>query len=364
MRYALILAGGSGVRLWPMSRTNQPKQLIPFIAGRSLLQIAADRLQGLVAPENCYICAAESQREMILAGLPGWPAERFLGEPVGRDTLNAVAFSAEVIAKQDPEAAIAVFTADHLIEPVEEFQRIVESAFELVLTHPNMLVTFGIEPTHPATGYGYLELGEPISGAARRVCCFREKPDVETAREWVAHGPRHFLWNSGMFVWRAATLLECVRRYQPGISAALSGVGAAWGTPQQSAVLNAVYPTLEKISVDYAVMEPASHDAAVEVAAVPMPLHWIDVGSWPMFAKTCPADENGNSVAAARAAFLRSSNNVVASSDPSHLVALVGCEGLVVIHTPDATLVCTAEQAESIKQLHQSLGERFGPEFL
>ena len=269
-----------------------------------------------------------------------------------------------MIFRRDPDAVISVFTADHLIEPVEEFQRIVESAYELVYSNPNLLVTFGIEPTHPATGYGYLELAGAISGPARRVCCFREKPDLDTARQWVEAGPQHYLWNSGMFVWRASTLLDCVRRYQPEISAALARVGAAWATPQRDAVLNDEYPRLKKISVDYAVMEPASRDTAVAVAAVPMPLNWIDVGSWPMFAKTCQTDEHGNAVAATRAAFLRSSQNVVASSDPNHLVALVGCEGLVVIHTPDATLVCRAEEAESIKQLHKGLGERFGPEFL
>jgi mannose-1-phosphate guanylyltransferase len=363
MRYALILAGGSGVRLWPMSRATMPKQLIPFIKGRSLLQVAADRLDGLVPTAQRYVCAASKQRDLIVAGLDGWTNKRFLGEPVGRDTLNAVGFSAAVIAREDPDAVIAVFTADHLIEPVEQFQQIVAQGFALVEQKPNTLVTFGIAPTGAATGYGYLELGDVLSGNARVVRQFHEKPDSETANKYFNAGPESYLWNSGMFVWRASTLLDCIRRYTPENYTGIMKIADAWDSPERDAVLTEVYTTLKKVSVDYAVMEPASRDAAVRVAAVPMPLDWLDVGSWPTFAKTCTTDAQNNAIAAERALLQQTTNTLVASSDPKHLIATIGCENLIIIHTPDATLVCRADNAEAVKELHRQIGERFGPEY-
>jgi mannose-1-phosphate guanylyltransferase len=290
MRHALILAGGSGVRLWPMSRRTSPKQLIPFIGGRSLLQLAADRVEGLTPPANRYICALEEHRERVAAALPGWPREQFLGEPTGRDTLAAVAFSAAVIARKDPEAVIAIFTADHVIEPLERFREIVSSAYSVVERNPEILATFGIAPAHAATAYGYLELGDAIEPGVYTVRQFREKPDAETAARYFASGPARYLWNSGMFVWRASTLLDCVRRYEPAVYDGISRIAAVWDTAERASALAGIYPSLKKLSVDYGVMEPASRDGAVRVAAIPMPLNWLDVGSWNMFAKTCPAD--------------------------------------------------------------------------
>ncbi len=362
MRYAVIIAGGSGTRLWPMSRSSLPKQLIPFIGGRSLLEIALARLDGLVPREQCFVCAGQSHAAAIKEALPHFSPEQFLGEPTGRDTLNAVGFTAAVLAQQDPDATIAVFTADHLIEPVDQFQAIVDLGYQLVEKHPQALITFGITPTRPETGYGYLELGDAFDGNARRLHQFREKPDRETADRYVSAGPQKFLWNSGMFVWRASTLLDCIRRYAPDNYAGLMKIATAWHTSDRQEVLDAVYPTLKKISVDYAVMEPASRDPSVTVAAVPMPLKWLDVGSWPSFAETCPHDEHGNALAANRTALLNTRATLVASSDPNHLVATIGCEDLIIVHTPDATLVCRADQADRLKELHEQVGLRYGQE--
>ena len=364
MRHALILAGGSGTRLWPMSRARLPKQLIPFIGGRSLLELSYDRLDGLFARERRYVCAAEQQRASTLAALPGLASERFLGEPTGRDTLNAIGLSTAVIARQDPEAVIAVFTADHIIAPVEEFQRVIEQGLGLVERSPETLVTFGVSPTGPRTCYGYLELGASIDNGAFLVRQFREKPETDDALAYFEAGRERYLWNSGMFVWRAATLLECIQRYEPAVHAGLSEIAGAWGSARQEETLARVYPTLKRISVDFAVMEPAARDPEVRVAALPMALDWLDVGSWPAFARTCPQDADGNALAAARHLLLETKRTLVASSDPKHLIATVGCEDLIVIHTPEATLVCHSDQAETIKQLHQMLGERFGDECL
>lgn len=359
MRYGLILAGGSGTRLWPMSRRDLPKQLIPFVGGRSLLEIAVKRLGRLLPAERIYVCAGERHRAAILKALPGWSEERFLGEPTGRDTLNAAGFSAAVIGRQDPDAAIGVFTADHLIEPEDAFCEIVSRGFDLVERAPETLVTFGVAPSGAATSYGYLDLGGPIEGGARAVRQFREKPDAAAAAEYFQAGPERYLWNSGMFVWRAATLLDAIRRFRPAVHEGIMRIASAWGTPRRAAALAEVYPGLEKVSVDYAVMEPASRDAALRVAAIPMPLRWLDVGSWPMFAASLPADERGNAVAA-ESVVLDTERTLLASSDPGHLLAAIGCRDLVIVHTPDATLVCPADRAESVKELQRLVEERLG----
>ena len=216
MRYAMIMAGGSGTRLWPMSRASKPKQLIPFINGRSLLQIAMDRLKDLLPAKQIYICAGQSHRQEILDTIEGIDNERILGEPEGRDTLNAVGLAAAIIAQRDPEATIAVFTADHVIEPVDQFQQIVNQGYEVAETDSSTLVTFGITPTAATTAYGYLQLGDPHGQiGARLVDQFKEKPDTPTAKQYLDAGPHRYLWNSGMFVWQATTLMQCIEKFTP-----------------------------------------------------------------------------------------------------------------------------------------------------
>jgi len=365
MRHALIIAGGSGTRLWPMSRAAMPKQLIPFIDGKSLLQIAVDRLDGLVPDGQTHICAGQQHRDVIIKSIDGMAADRFYGEPMGRDTLNAVGFAAAVIAEQDPDAVIAVFTADHIIEPVETFQQVVTEGFKVAEQQDNALVTFGISPTHPATGYGYLQLGAPIAGThARVVDEFKEKPPLEVAEQYVAAGPLQYLWNSGMFVWKASTLLDAIKKFAPSNYQGLQHLGEAWSGPNRDAELERIYPTLDKISVDFAVMEPASKDDAFTVAALPMALRWLDVGSWPSFAQTRPTDDDGNALAAERRLLMDSRNCLVASDQPDHLIATIGCEDLLIVHTADATLVCRRDDAEKIKQLHKAIGEQFGDALL
>ncbi|MEN6458747.1 MAG: mannose-1-phosphate guanylyltransferase [Thermoguttaceae bacterium] len=359
MRYAVVIAGGSGTRLWPVSRAAHPKQLVPLIDGRSLLEIAVERLDGLLPPERCFVCAGQAHAQAVHKALPKLGVGQFLGEPCGRDTLNALGFSAAVLARRDPAATLGVFTADHVIEPLDQFQAIVDRGYALAEQHPESLVTFGILPTRAAIGYGYLELGEPLDATARRVRVFREKPDVETARQYFQAGPERFLWNSGMFVWRAATLLDCIRRYLPENYAGLMQIADAWDTPRRQAVLSEVYPTLKKISVDYAVMEPASRDPALTVAAIPMPLRWLDVGSWPSLAETCPRDAQGNAISAERTLLMDSRGCLAASADPTHLIAAIGCDDLIIVHTPDATLVCRADRADAVKELQAQVAARW-----
>ncbi|MEM7624349.1 MAG: mannose-1-phosphate guanylyltransferase [Planctomycetota bacterium] len=371
MRYALIIAGGSGTRLWPMSTKQLPKQLIPFVGsdadgagGRSLLQIAMERLDGLLPPEQIFVCAGESTKQVMLDKLPGLSEDRFISEPMGRDTLNAVGLGCAVLKHKDPDATVAIFTADHIIEPVEDLLKIVEQGFELAERDDATLVTFGITPTHAATGYGYLQLGDALEGGGLVVDEFKEKPEQAVAEKYHAAGPEKYLWNSGMFVWKAATVLECIRRYAPENHEKLDHLGKTWDAPTRDADLAEIYPTLKKVSVDYAVMEPASKDAGMTVAAVPMPLSWLDVGSWPSFGDTLQKDADGHAASGCKAVHLGGKNVLAASDVSGHLITTIGCEDLIVIHTAQATLVCRADQAEQIKQLHGLVGERVGENYL
>jgi mannose-1-phosphate guanylyltransferase len=363
MRHALILAGGSGTRLWPMSRTAMPKQLIPFINGRSLLSIAYERLEGLIEAERRLVCAAEAHRAAVKSGVKRLSDACFLGEPAGRDTLSAIGYGAAVIARQDPEAVMGVFTADHLIEPEDRFRRIVDTGYRIAEECPEALVTFGIAPTYPATGFGYLNIGKAFLRGSRIVKGFREKPDARTARSYLAAGPERHLWNSGMFVWRASAFLDCVGRYEPETRAGLSRIADSWQTPRFDAALAEAYGGFKKISVDFAVMEKASRDPRMKVAAVAMDLSWRDIGSWPAFGETLPRDDAGNAVAAGKALLEQSSGCLVVSEDPGHLIALMGCEDMVVVHTPEATLVCRKDAAEDVKRLQALASERFGPRY-
>ncbi|GIW74753.1 MAG: mannose-1-phosphate guanylyltransferase [Phycisphaerales bacterium] len=374
-RYAMIMAGGSGTRLWPMSRSHQPKQLLKLLTGpdarqpRSLIELAADRIEGLVPPAHRLVCTLERYRPQVAQVLPTLGSDQIIGEPIGRDTVNAIGLTAAVLARRDPQAAFCVLTADHVIEPVGRFQRLVALGFDLVGQHPRTLVTFSIEPTHPATGYGYVRRGQPIEGTdglGYRVERFVEKPDHSTAQAYLDEG--RYGWNSGMFVWRAATFLDCLRCFLPQAYDGLMAIADAWDGPDRAGVLERIYPTLPKTSVDYAVMEPATTSAAssvpggpVDVATIRMDVAWLDVGSWPSYAETLRPDDAGNRQASleadASAILCDSRDNLVVNAHRGHTIALLGCRGLVVVHTPQATLVMPADHAERLKDLHARLPE-------
>jgi mannose-1-phosphate guanylyltransferase len=339
-----------------------PKQLIPMSDGRSLLQQAVSRVRDIVPSSNLYICGSEQHRDVVLEAFETKP--RFIGEPIGRDTLAAIGLTSAIIARSDSTAVIAVYPADQLIEPVAEFQEIIDRGYELVETNGHALLTFGIQPDRIATGYGYLKMGERVSEGVFRVSEFREKPNAETAKQYYLAGPERYLWNSGMFVWRASTVLDCIQRYKPLAYEQLMRIADVWNTTSLRGVMEEAYPKLEKVSIDFGVMEPASKDPTVSVVALPMHLRWFDVGSWNSFGKTLDADEDGNRVSGALTVRLDCQDTLVISSVPEHLFATVGCKDLIVVHTADATLVCHASAAEDIKRLHADVRMQFGEKFL
>lgn len=353
MRHALILAGGSGTRLWPLSTATLPKQLVPLLAGRSLLDIAVERATSTVPADQVWLCAGEQLRGAVTS-VAGLRADRLIVEPSGRDTLPAVALACAVIAATDPDAVIAVLTADHLIEPLASFAATLERAFTLAEQRDDALVTFGVVPDHPATGFGYLQLGADVDGGFV-VDCFREKPSLPDATTFLAAGPARYLWNSGMFVWRASTLLRAVAAFAPEHATAVTTVAATLGTPEAART----WASIPKLSVDYGVMEPASAATDFTVLALPLDARWLDVGSWSAYGEALGGDAEGNAVGTGEVLLRESKACVVTSSEPGHLIALIGCEGLVVVHTAHATLIVPADRAQDVKALQAEVAARY-----
>jgi mannose-1-phosphate guanylyltransferase len=365
VRHAVIMAGGSGTRLWPLSRAERPKQLLDVVAGgngaaHSLLAEAFERLRAVLPAEQIWVCTAARYGAQVAAALPELRADRLILEPVARDTANAVGLAAALVADVDPDAELAVVSADHVIRPVDRFAAVLETAYEALAARPRSLVTLGITPTSPATGFGYVQRGEAteVDGVAE-AASFREKPDRATAEEYLASG--QYLWNSGMFVWRARTVLDALAEHLPESADGLARIVAAPAGSARERVLAEVFPTLPKISVDYAVLEPAAAEPG-RVLVADLDVDWLDVGSWPALAHTLETDEAGNAVRGP-AVVVDGAGNIVFSDDPDHLVALVGVRDSVVVHTADVTMVCAVSDAERVKQLLAAVGERYGPRF-
>src|SRR3954468_22593060 len=332
MQYGVIMAGGAGTRLWPLSRGNMPKQLLPVIKGKSLLQLSYERLRGLLPAQQIFVCTSSAHRDAVLGNLPDLPKDNLLGEPIGRDTANAVGFSAAVLQAIDKDAVFCVTTADHVIEPIDTFQASVKTAFDVTTKIPNALVTFGIIPTHGHTGLGYIHRGEALPApykGAYKVQAFREKRDKPTADRYVESG--RYYWNSGMFVWRADTVLRELSLHLPDAHRGLMHIAEAWNTPQRQQVLGDIYPKLPRISIDYAVMEPASHGKGqAQVMTVEMPVEWLDVGSWPALADTLQIDEHDNAMDCKTCILIDADNNIIISHNPEHLIATVGLSDMIV----------------------------------
>ncbi len=355
MRHAIIMAGGSGTRLWPLSRRMRPKQLMRLFDGKSLLQIAADRLRGLFEPQQTWIITSALYLDLVARELPHVPRANLIGEPIGRDTANAIGLAAAMIARRDKDATMAVFTADHIIRPQDKFADAIETGLKAAERFPDALVTFGVTPAEPHTGYGYVRRGEAAAPGTWRVREFKEKPDIETARQYVESG--EYYWNSGMFAWRVDAIRSQLAKHLPESAARLDELAERWDDLAGTKQLGERFGALQKISIDFGVMERAPNVLVVE-----MPCQWLDLGSWTAVAATREPDDAGNTAVAEKALFVEGGNNV-AVADTDHLIVTLGVSDVVVVHSQDATLVCHRSAVQEIKNLAKLRQAEFGDQF-
>jgi mannose-1-phosphate guanylyltransferase len=349
-RYVVIMAGGKGERFWPQSRLSRPKHLLPIVGDRPMLTQTVERLEGLVPPERVLVITNAEQRDAVLEVCPMLPPGNVIAEPVGRDTAAAVGLATVLVQARDPNGCFAMLPADHIIHDTAGFRSVLDCAFEAAEAE-DTLVTIGIKAAYAATGYGYIhrgEVGQECSGRpVYTVRAFREKPDLATATDYVESG--EYYWNAGMFFWRVPVISAEFETHTSGLWKALGAIrsGLSEGKPLDD-LLADHYPGLEKISVDFAIMEKARSVQVVESA-----FDWDDVGEWPAVERHYPKDDSGN-VAKGQAVVLGGCGNIIVNEE-GHTTALVGVDDLIVVQTPDATLVCPKAKAQEIKNLVKSL---------
>lgn len=349
--YAVIMAGGSGTRLWPLSRENKPKQMLKIGSERTFFQIACDRLNGLFPPERILVVTVAEQAVALQKQVPEIPAANYLLEPMPRGTASVVGLAAVILHKRDPQAVMVVLTADHAIENIPYFHELLRVAYKVA--QKNMLVTLGIAPTIPSSGYGYIQRGELLDTVdgqpVHRVLRFKEKPSIEAAREMLA-GKDHD-WNSGMFIWRVEDILEEFSTHMPELAATLNTIQTAWETNAQENAVKDLWPKIKPQSIDYGIMERAQRVVVLPAAG----LGWSDVGSWDAVFDMLVPDENGNILLNPKNVCIDSCQNLVLSDGTDRLVTMIGVQEMVIIDTADVLLVCKREEAQKVRDAVQQL---------
>jgi mannose-1-phosphate guanylyltransferase len=353
MNWAVIMAGGVGERFWPMSRRHRPKQLLALPGARTLIEETIARARPLFPPARIVVVTRAEQARAIRAVLPR--GVTILAEPLGRNTAPCVALAAAVIGKRDPDAVMAVLPADSYIGDARAWRRVVDDALTVAGRH-DALITVGIAPTSPHTGYGYIRLGPPVANRGRKLRTrfwqasrFVEKPDRPTARRFVAAGD--YRWNAGMFVWSLAAITGAFARHQPALARGWRAMREAAGTARFRRVVARQYRRLKPVSIDHAILEKAGN-----VIVAHGGFQWDDLGDWTALARRLKPDAAGN-VARGRFVGLNAADCVVAS-DAGHLIAVVGVRDTVIVHTPDATLVCRKNEAQTVRDLVKTLAAK------
>ncbi len=358
--YAVIMAGGSGSRLWPLSRRSRPKQSLSIAGNRSMFQRAVDRLNGLFPYERILVVTVADQVDLLQKAYPEIPTQNYILEPMPRGTASVVGLAAIAIRSFDPQATMAILTADHLIANETHLRDLLRTAHDVA--QDDFLVTLGITPSYPATGYGYIQKGEFL-GEYRglevfRVKRFKEKPNRELAEELVSDGDH--VWNSGMFIWRIDTVMAEIERQMPDLYKKLSTVSEQWGTDERTETLDAVWPTIHPETIDYGIMENAR-----KVAVVPSHgLGWDDIGSWESLFEVLESDESGNIVMRGEHASFDTQGTLICEDSADRMIVTVGVEDLIIIDSGNAVLVCDRKQAQRVRDVVNYLKENGRDDYL
>lgn len=348
MIHGIIMAGGSGTRFWPHSRRNRPKQLLNIAGRETMIRATVDRIAPVIPYDRIMIVTGSTHMDEIKHELPELNSNQIVAEPMGRNTAPCIALAAYKLVKEDPQAIMVVLPADHLVGKESEFRDAIALAAGLA-GQGEYLITFGIVPNRPETGYGYIRLGDLKFGngskAVFKVSRFVEKPDLTTAESYLASGK--YMWNSGMFVWKAADIITALDKYQPQLSSAIREIAHLLGTAGESEAIKRAYQRLDAISIDHAVMEKADN-----VLCLPIDVDWNDFGSWASLEGVWDCDDGGNAIRG-EVVSLRSRNCIVSS--PHKLATLIGAEDLIVVDTPDALMICRKDRAQDVRKLQDVL---------
>jgi mannose-1-phosphate guanylyltransferase len=358
MLHVMIMAGGGGTRFWPRSRNARPKQFLTFRGDRSLLQGTVDRFAPVIPASRTWVYTAVANVGESVLQLPELPTGQIVGEPCRRDTAPCVGLGAAIIAEVDPDATIVVSPADHLIEPEREFQRTLLAAEQFVEEYPDCLFTFGIPPTFPSTGYGYIHRGAKVGDRngvpLYQVKEFQEKPPADLAERFVVSG--NYDWNSGIFVWKAKTILNRLKASRPDIAEACTRIAKAWSTPKRTEVFHREFEAIKGTSIDYAVMQDAGKAGIVRVLSTPYT--WDDVGSWLALERHNPQDAQGNTLQG-RCVTIDTTGCVI-SSEGDHLIATLNVNDLLIIHDGNATLVARKQDESRVREIVERLKKEHG----
>jgi mannose-1-phosphate guanylyltransferase/mannose-6-phosphate isomerase len=341
---AVILAGGSGTRLWPLSTPSFPKQFLPLPSGKSMIQETLARVTPLVTPGQSWVVTGHHMVELVHEHLPSVPTSHLLGEPMGRNSAAAICWAAATIVREDPKAILGIFSADHVIQDVEALRQALHLAYDQA--EKGYLVTIGLTPTRPETGYGYIcysdQVSEGYNHHAHKVERFVEKPDLVTAQAYLEDG--HYVWNGGIFVWKAQTILAEMREHLPDTASKIERIVDAMGTDQEQAILEELWPTLQSISIDYGILEKTRN-----LLVIPAQIGWNDVGNWEQYGALFPGDGQGVHAFGTHQGL--GSQNVVIYNNTDRRVFTIGLENVIVVETEDMTVICHKDHVQRVKEL-------------